>query len=158
MDLKSYGGWLLSSGLGLFGYDRCAKYENRLHNHLHELNQSVCSRRAAPDGHEILFPIRDKILQLRTRTTKIWTAVAERSGDTAFRSAGCVQKRRGALLPAAVQNLWLRRKPRWVHLCPSVVKDFPTAWIRFGRSQSKRVIGWHDGQWSGNEAKRCEHG
>jgi hypothetical protein len=73
---------------------------------------------------EILFPIRNTILQLRARTTKIWTAVAERSGDTAFRAAGCFQKRRGASLPAAVQNLWLRRKPRWVHLCPSVVKRF----------------------------------
>jgi len=36
--------------------------------------------------------------------------VAERSGDTAFRTAGCFQKRRGASLPAAVQNLWLRPK------------------------------------------------
>jgi len=45
----------------------------------------------------------------RARTTKIWTAVAacrgeaqrrlERSGDTAFRSAGCVPNARGALLP-----------------------------------------------------------
>ena len=66
--------------------------------------------------------IRTTIMQLRARTTKIWTAVAacrgeaqrrlERSGDTAFRTAGCVQKRRGASLPAAVQNPWLRRKPR----------------------------------------------
>jgi hypothetical protein len=48
------------------------------------------------------------ILQLRARTTKIWTAVVERSGDTAFCAAG-FPKRRGASLPAAVQNLRLRR-------------------------------------------------
>jgi len=53
--------------------------------------------------------------------TKFWTAVAERSGDTAFRATGCVQKRRGASLPAAVQNPWLRRKPRLVYLCSSVI-------------------------------------
>jgi hypothetical protein len=79
-----------------------------------------------------LVLIRTTILQLRARMTKIWTAVAacrgeaqrrlERSGDTAFRTAGCFPKRRGASLPAAVQNLWLRRKPRWVYPCPSVVK------------------------------------
>jgi hypothetical protein len=61
------------------------------------------------------------ILQLRAGTTKIWSAVAERSGDTAFRAWSCFRKRRGASLPAALQTLWLRRKPRWVHLCPSVV-------------------------------------
>ncbi|MCX6896479.1 MAG: FixH family protein [Verrucomicrobia bacterium] len=33
-----------------------------------------------------------------------WTAVAERSGDTAFASHARVQKRRGASLPAALQN------------------------------------------------------
>jgi hypothetical protein len=54
--------------------------------------------------------IRNAILQLRARMTKIWTAVAERSGDIAFRATGCFQKRRGASLPAAVQNLWLRPK------------------------------------------------
>jgi hypothetical protein len=79
------------------------------------------------------------ILQLRARTTKIWTAVVacrgeaqrrlERSGDTAFRATGCFQKRRGASLPAAVQNPWWRRKPRWVNPCPSVVK-FPDFGIR----------------------------
>jgi hypothetical protein len=57
-----------------------------------------------------LAKIRNTILQLRARTIKIWTAVAERSGDTAFRADGCFQKRRGASLPAAVQNLWLRPK------------------------------------------------
>jgi hypothetical protein len=31
--------------------------------------------------------------------------VAERSGDTAFRTASYVQKRRGASLPAAVQKI-----------------------------------------------------
>jgi hypothetical protein len=66
-----------------------------------------------------LFPIRNTILQLRSRTTKIWTEVAacrgegqrrlKRSGDTAFRMADGVPKRRGASLPAAVQNPWLRR-------------------------------------------------
>jgi hypothetical protein len=33
-----------------------------------------------------------------------WTAVAERSGDTAFRLWTDLPKRRGASLPAAVQN------------------------------------------------------
>jgi hypothetical protein len=36
----------------------------------------------------------------------IWSAVAERSGDTAFRTSASLQKRRGATLPAAVQKLW----------------------------------------------------
>jgi hypothetical protein len=72
----------------------------------------------------ILFGIRNTILQLRAQTTKIWTAVAERSGDTAFRTAGCFQKRRGsrsAGFPPQSKKLWLRRKPRWVYPCPSVV-------------------------------------
>jgi hypothetical protein len=66
--------------------------------------------------------IRNPILQLRARTTKIWTAVAacrgeaqrrlERSGDTAFRTAGCFQKRRGASLPAAVQKIVVAAKGR----------------------------------------------
>jgi hypothetical protein len=56
--------------------------------------------------------IRNTILQLRARTTKIWTAVAERSGDTAFRTAGCFQKRRGASLPAAVQKIVVAAKGR----------------------------------------------
>ena len=34
-----------------------------------------------------------------------WGAVAGRSGDTALRAAVCVRRRRGAPLPAAVQNL-----------------------------------------------------
>ncbi len=42
--------------------------------------------------------------QLSGRTTEIWTAVAERSGDTAFRAWPWFQKRRGASLPAAVQD------------------------------------------------------
>jgi len=33
-----------------------------------------------------------------------WTAVAERGGGTAFASHAIVPKRRGASLPAAVQN------------------------------------------------------
>jgi hypothetical protein len=70
------------------------------------------------------FQIRNTMTTVRARTTKIWTAVAERSGDTAFRTVGCAQKRRGASLPAAIQNPWLRHKPFWVHLCPSVVKRF----------------------------------
>ena len=57
-----------------------------------------------------LVLIRNTILQLRARTTKIWTAVAERSGDTAFRTAGCFQKRRGASLPAAVQKIVVAAK------------------------------------------------
>jgi len=43
-----------------------------------------------------LAKIRNTILQLRARTIKIWTAVAERSDDTAFRADGCFQKRRGS--------------------------------------------------------------
>jgi hypothetical protein len=43
-----------------------------------------------------LQKIRNTILQLRVRTIKIWTAAAERSGDTAFRAAGCFQKRRAS--------------------------------------------------------------
>jgi hypothetical protein len=34
----------------------------------------------------------------------VWSAVAERSGDTAFGETGCLRKRRGAPLPAAVQD------------------------------------------------------
>ena len=36
---------------------------------------------------------------------RFWTAVAERSGDTTFRLRIELSKRRGASLPAAVQNL-----------------------------------------------------
>ncbi len=41
----------------------------------------------------------------------VWSAVAERSGDTALGTGGGVRKRRGAPLPAAVQNRrsWFRR-------------------------------------------------
>jgi hypothetical protein len=66
--------------------------------------------------------IRNTILQLRARTTKIWTAVAacrgeaqrrlERSGDTAFRMTKGFQKRRGASLPAAVQKIVVAAKGR----------------------------------------------
>ena len=44
-------------------------------------------------------------------TENFWTAVAERSGDTAFCADSGCRKRRGAALPAALQKLWLRRKP-----------------------------------------------
>jgi hypothetical protein len=54
-----------------------------------------------------------------SRRLKLWSAVAKRpssvgllrrvdSGDTAFPAPAVLQKRRGALLPAAVQNPWLR--------------------------------------------------
>ncbi len=49
--------------------------------------------------------------QLSGRTAEIWTAVAERSGDTVCRAWPSYQKRRGAPLPAAVHILWLRRRP-----------------------------------------------
>jgi AraC-like DNA-binding protein len=52
---------------------------------------------------------------------EIWTAVAEHSGDTAFRMTSSLQKRRGASLPAALQNLVLRRQSRCVHRCPPAV-------------------------------------
>jgi hypothetical protein len=48
------------------------------------------------------------IMPHHARTTKIWTAVAERSGDTAFCADAGFRKRRGAALPAAVQEPWLR--------------------------------------------------
>jgi hypothetical protein len=54
-------------------------------------------------------------MQPRAFPPKIWTAVAERSGDTAFGRRPGVRKRRGASLPAAVQKLWWQRQPRWVH-------------------------------------------
>jgi hypothetical protein len=77
--------------------------------------------RAALLRHPTVWNIRNTMTKVRARMTKIWTAVAERpssvaalrrvdSGDTAFRTAGCIQKRRGASLPAAVQNPWLQRK------------------------------------------------
>ena len=47
--------------------------------------------------------------------------MAERSDDTAFRDRAWFPKRRGAALPAALQSLWLRRQPRRVHRCSSVV-------------------------------------
>ncbi len=82
-------------------------------------------RRSVNSRNSHLALIHNTILQLRARITKIWTAVTacrgeaqrrlERSGDTAFRTTGCFQKRRGASLPAAVQIPWLRRKPRWVY-------------------------------------------
>jgi prepilin-type N-terminal cleavage/methylation domain-containing protein len=53
-----------------------------------------------------------------------WTAVAERSGDTAFRTRIPRAKRRGASLPAALQKIWSR-------LCRAVpYRGFP---IRRGR-------------------------
>ena len=58
---------------------------------------------------------------IRARMTKIWSAVAERSGDTAFRERASFPKRRGASLPAALQILLLRRQQRLAYLCPTVV-------------------------------------
>jgi hypothetical protein len=58
------------------------------------------SKKAKPVG---AVRICTTILQLRVGMTKIWSAVAERSGDTAFPNPG------------------LRRKPRCVHRCSSVV-------------------------------------
>ena len=46
-------------------------------------------------------------------TTTLWSAVAERSGDTAIRDQAWFLKRRGASLPAALQILW---QPRTVLL------------------------------------------
>jgi hypothetical protein len=65
--------------------------------------------------------IRTTIMQLRARTAEIWTAVAERSGDNAFRAWPSFPKRRGASLPAALHSLRPRRKERCVHFSPSVV-------------------------------------
>jgi hypothetical protein len=51
------------------------------------------------------------IPQCPARRAEIWTAVAERSGDTAFRAWPSFRKRHGASLPAAVHIVWLRRRP-----------------------------------------------
>jgi hypothetical protein len=56
------------------------------------------------------------IMQLRAQATKIWTAAAERSGDTAVRTGDGLGKRRGASLPAAVQKPPLRRRLRGVQV------------------------------------------
>jgi len=56
----------------------------------------------------LLVPTPAAIMHFHARTTEIWTAVAERSGDTAFHTTGCVQKRRGSRsggIPAA-KNPW----------------------------------------------------
>jgi hypothetical protein len=52
---------------------------------------------------------------------RIWTAVAKRSDDTAFRTTRSFQKRRGASLPAAVQNRWQGQRPHHV-LSPGLVE------------------------------------
>jgi hypothetical protein len=44
------------------------------------------------------------IYDLRLTLSRFWSAVAERSGDTAFRIWTEIPKRRGASLPAAVQK------------------------------------------------------
>jgi hypothetical protein len=60
-----------------------------------------CLFRPKPDN---LFT---KILMQRSKGAKtqgFWSAVAERSGDTAFRLRTELPKRRGASLPAAIQK------------------------------------------------------
>jgi hypothetical protein len=52
----------------------------------------------------------------------VWSAVAERSGDTAFGETGCLRKRRGAPLPAAVQNSLV-----------AVVQNCAAAWSALGQ-------------------------
>jgi hypothetical protein len=96
----------------------------------------IMSFLSSGDAHlgfnSFLFFLTCTIVDLRAWTTKLWSAVAERSDDTAFRDRAWLPKRRGASLPAALQILWLRRKPRWVHLRSSVVllriapPQFPT--------------------------------
>jgi len=49
----------------------------------------------------------------RTIPCGFWTAVAERSENTAFPARPYLPKRRGAALPAAVQKGWLKRQARW---------------------------------------------
>jgi hypothetical protein len=48
--------------------------------------------------------LRFTIYDLRLTLQKFWSAVAERSGDTAFQLRTELPKRRGASLPAAVQK------------------------------------------------------
>ena len=45
-----------------------------------------------------------------------WSAVAERSGDTAFTASKCMPKQRGASLPAAVQDAFMIRVVLPFHL------------------------------------------
>ena len=74
--------------------------------------------RSRPEGSPVVrTSFRTTIMQLHARATKIWTAMAKRSDDTAFPPPVRIRKRRGASLPAAVENA-LRRKPRWDLLLP----------------------------------------
>ena len=78
------------------------------------------------------------ILQLRARTAKIWTAVAERSDDTAFRDRAWFPKRRGASLPAALQSLWLRRQPHLGVIIASLLCTSTQAdWVNSLKPQGK---------------------
>jgi hypothetical protein len=108
-------------------HDLCFNAEDAKNAEIRGENQAKTLR---PFAFSALFAFKRSVIQsckLGAPTTKIWTAVAacrgeaqrrlERSGDTAFRTAGGVQKRRGASLPAAVQNPWLRHKLRWVNPC-----------------------------------------
>jgi hypothetical protein len=51
-----------------------------------------------------MMNVRFMIYDFRLALRGFWTAVAERSGDTAFRLRTELPKRRGASLPAAVQE------------------------------------------------------
>jgi hypothetical protein len=66
-----------------------------------------------------LFSIRTTIMKVHAWMARIWTALAERQRRQRFwvdkQNRRPDPKRRGASLPAAVQNLPLRRQPRWVH-------------------------------------------
>ncbi len=66
----------------------------------------------------------------RFSAEEFWTAVAERSGDTAFELARALPKRRGASLPAAVQDADPNNDASMsirVHWCQFVVCIFFTA-------------------------------
>ena len=58
------------------------------------------------------LPLCSAIPQIRCGLRRFWTAVAKRSGDTAFRSPAKPPKRRGAPLPAAVQKRLVAALPR----------------------------------------------
>ena len=80
-------------------------------------------------------PLHCNAASSRSGTTRIWTAVAERSGDTAFPGSPA-PKRRGASLPAAVQNV-VAALPRCALRGLRVRSDLVlTAWRRLNTGTS----------------------
>ena len=78
--------------------------------------------------------------------TKIWTAVAERSGDTAFRTAGCFQKRRGSALRDSRRSpksvVAAKGRVRFIRVHPWFNLKSPRTPAHDGeRVEDKRIIG-----------------